>query len=115
MAWMPACAAGAGVSKSGSPTPRSRTSSPAAFRRLASLLIATVSDALRCWMLGDSGSVMSSFRIGVEREVGGKVGHRIGDVNRPIGGVGSHPRSPYLAGDFPLSERGIRGRVGRAA
>ena len=58
IAWIPACAAGAGVSKSGSPTPRSSTSSPAALRRLASLLMATVSEALRCWTLGDSGSGM---------------------------------------------------------
>src|SRR5438093_3154711 len=56
MAWMPACAAGIGVSKSGSPTPRSRTSSPAAFRRFASLLMATVSEALRCCTLSDRGS-----------------------------------------------------------
>ena len=58
MAWIPACAAGAGVSKSGSPTPRSYTSSPAALRRLASLLMATVSEALRCCTFGDSGSGM---------------------------------------------------------
>ena len=48
IAWIPAWAAGDGVSKSGSPTPRSYTSSPAALRRLASLLMATVSEALRC-------------------------------------------------------------------
>ena len=54
--------AGAGVSKSGSPTPRSSTSSPAALRRLASLLMATVSEALRCWTLSESGSGMHEIR-----------------------------------------------------
>src|SRR6476659_10244648 len=64
MAWIPACAAVAGVSKSGSPTPRSSTSSPAALRRLASLLMATVSDALRCCTLIDNGSGIQRFHDG---------------------------------------------------
>ena len=46
IAWMPACAAMLGVSKSGSPTLRSNTSSPEARRRLVSALIATVSEGL---------------------------------------------------------------------
>src|SRR3954454_13513224 len=80
---MPAWEAGAGVSKSGSPTPRSSTSSPAALRRLASLLMATVSDALRCCTLIDNGSGIQRFHDGVmcgrDRE---NFGARAGDVNR---------------------------------
>src|SRR6478609_6671674 len=72
MAWTPACAAAGGVSKSGSPTPRSRTSSPAALRRLASLLMATVSEALRCWTLGESGSGMRDPKSGSRRGSRGK-------------------------------------------
>src|ERR1043166_1811258 len=42
-----------GVGKSGSPAPRSITSSPAALRRFASCEIAMVADVSRCCRLGD--------------------------------------------------------------
>src|SRR2546428_9199813 len=42
-----------GVGKSGSPAPRSITSSPAALRRFASCEIAMVTDVSRCCRLGD--------------------------------------------------------------
>src|SRR2546422_4928135 len=58
MARMPASAGIGGVGKSGSPAPRSMTSSPAARRRLASCEIAIVADVSRCWRLGESPWVM---------------------------------------------------------
>src|SRR5689334_20724078 len=43
----------AGVGKSGSPAPRSITSSPAALRRFASWEMAIVAEASRCCRLGE--------------------------------------------------------------
>jgi hypothetical protein len=56
MAWIAAACTAAGVSKSGSPTLRSKTSSPSALRRLVSLLMATVSDGFRLARFNDRGS-----------------------------------------------------------
>src|SRR5437867_6823861 len=53
MARTPASAGIGGVGKSGSPAPRSMTSSPAALRRFASCEIAIVADVSRCCRLGD--------------------------------------------------------------
>src|SRR5256886_7721810 len=53
MARTPASAGMDGVGKSGSPAPRSITSSPAALRRFASCEIAMVADVSRCCRLGD--------------------------------------------------------------
>src|SRR5712671_4214941 len=51
----------AGVGKSGSPAPRSITSSPAARRRLASWEIAIVADVSRCWRLGENPWAMRQY------------------------------------------------------
>src|SRR6266567_3155967 len=53
MARTPASAGRAGVGKSGSPAPRSITSSPAALRRFASCEMAIVAEVSRCCRLGE--------------------------------------------------------------
>src|SRR5260370_40604461 len=53
MARTPASDGIAGVGKSGSPAPRSITSSPAALRRFASCEMAIVAEVSRCCRLGD--------------------------------------------------------------
>src|SRR5260370_11201015 len=58
---MPASAGMGGVGKSGSPAPRSTTSSPAALRRLASAEMAIVAEVSRCCRLGERPSVMSGW------------------------------------------------------
>src|SRR5882672_6919486 len=58
---MPASAAIGGVGKSGSPAPKSMTSSPAALRRLASAEMAIVADVSRCCRLGESPSLMAEW------------------------------------------------------
>src|SRR6185312_9125058 len=96
---MPAWEAGAGVSKSGSPTPRSSTSSPAAFRRLASLLMATVSDALRCCTLIDNGSGIQRFHDGgdVRKRPGKTLAHGLA--------MSTAARLAWCSSDVQLSRR----------
>src|SRR5438128_2718321 len=53
MARTPASAGIAGVGKSGSPAPKSITSSPAALRRFASWEMAMVAEVSRCCRLGE--------------------------------------------------------------
>ena len=72
IAAMPASEAGAGVSKSGSPTPRSRTFSPAALRRFASVLMATVSEDFRCSRFGDRLKVIAGLPVRSEVLTGGE-------------------------------------------
>src|SRR5260370_35463752 len=58
---MPASAGMGGVGKSGSPAPRSTTSSPAALRRLASAEMAIVAEVSRGCRLDERPAVMSGW------------------------------------------------------
>src|SRR5512142_701068 len=69
IARIPASTGIGGVGKSGSPAPRSITSSPAARRRFASWEIAIVAEVSRWAMLGDNTSLMGGWLrelVGVE-------------------------------------------------
>src|SRR2546421_4398367 len=88
MARTPASDGMDGVGKSGSPAPRSITSSPAALRRFASCEIAIVAEVSRCCRLGDrpDAGVMRG-RIAPRGEVGNR-----DYIPRPKPGPG-HDRS----------------------
>src|SRR2546421_1809884 len=102
MARTPASAGMAGVGKSGSPAPRSITSSPAALRRFASCEIAMVAEVSRCCRLGErpeAGGMRG--RIAAGSEVGNcemqRCGMRDAMEHRPI----SHPASRIPLLPFP--------------
>src|SRR3977135_1629121 len=92
MARTPASDGRDGVGKSGSPAPRSITSSPAALRRLASCEMAMVAEVSRCCRLG-------------ERPDPGVMGDRIarpGDGTQP-GCIPAHQALPSLPTERPLT------------
>src|SRR5438552_16012319 len=118
MARTPASDGMDGVGKSGSPAPRSITSSPAALRGFASSEIAMVADVSRCCRLGDRpepGGMRGT--IAARGEVGNCEMQRCRDAEMRDAGYGmrdamehrpiSHPASriPYPAVAFPRGTR----------
>src|SRR5215469_7772036 len=61
MALIPACAMGAGVSKSGSPAPKPMTSFPSSLRRAARAVTARVGEGLTRWTRRERDKVADSF------------------------------------------------------
>src|SRR6266496_822081 len=105
MARTPASDGMDGVGKSGSPAPKSITSSPAALRRFASCEIAMVADVSRCCRLGDRpepGGMRGT--IAARGEVGNCEMQRCGIRDAGCDGAPTHlaSRISHLASRIPL-------------